>query len=113
MNLEHLLRELNAPRMGHVAREVRDPGASSLTFFDQPQPDALWGWRLLGHHISLNFTGHDQERISATPMMIGAQPARVGVFRPLGEEEDPAVALLRSQSLEHYDHSVLPLLSAA
>jgi hypothetical protein len=113
MNLEHLLRELNAPRMGHVAREFRDPGAYYLTFFDQPQPDALWGWRLLGHHISLNFTVHDQERISATPMMIGAQPARVGVFRPLAEEEDLAFALLRSLSAEQRDRTVIHHLSPA
>ena len=113
MNLEHLLRELNAPRMGHVAREFRDPGAYYLTFFDQPQPDALWGWRLLGHHISLNFTVHDQERISATPMMIGAQPARVGVFRPLAEEEDLAFALLRSLSDEQRDRTVIHHLSPA
>ena len=113
MNLEHLLRELNAPRMGHVAREFRDPGAYYLTFFDQPQPDALWGWRLLGHHISLNFTVHDQERISATPMMIGAQPARVGVFRPLAEEEDLAFALLRSLSDEQRGRTVIHHLSPA
>jgi hypothetical protein len=113
MNLEHLLRELNQPRMGHVARDFRDPGGYFLTFFGQPQPDAVWGWRLVGHHISLNFTVHEQERISATPMMIGAEPARIGVFRPLAEEEDLAFALLRSLSAEQRERTVIHPLSPA
>ena len=39
INLEHLLREIDQPRIGHVARDFRDPGGYFLTFFDQPQPD--------------------------------------------------------------------------
>jgi Protein of unknown function (DUF3500) len=113
MNLEHLLREINQPVMGHLARDFRDPGAYFLTFFGQPQPDSVWGWRLVGHHISLNFTVHEQERISATPMMIGAEPARVGVFRPLAEEEDLAFALLRSLTAEQRDRTVVYHLSPA
>ena len=31
-------------------------------------------------------------------MMIGAEPARIGVFRPLAEEEDLAFALLHALS---------------
>ena len=113
INLEHLLREINTPRMGQVARDFRDPGGYFLTFFDQPQPDAVWGWRLVGHHISLNFTIHEQERISATPMMIGAEPARIGVFRPLAEEEDLAFALLRALTPAQRDRTVLHPLSPA
>jgi hypothetical protein len=113
MNLEHLLREINEPRMGHVARDFRDPGGYFLTFFDQPQPDSWWGWRLVGHHISLNFTIQEQERISATPMMIGAEPARIGVFRPLAEEEDLAFALLRSLSAQQRERTVIHPLSPA
>src|SRR3954471_12133254 len=48
MSLEHVLRELNAPMFGHVAAHFRDPEGYFLTFFDQPQPDSDWGWRLVG-----------------------------------------------------------------
>lgn len=96
MSLEHVLREMNAPVFGHIAAVFRDPEAYFLTFFEQPQPDRHWGWRLVGHHLSLNFTIVGQDRIAVTPLLFGAEPARVGPFRILAEEEDHAFCLLRS-----------------
>ncbi len=94
MSNEHVLRELNLPVFGHVAATFRDARGYFLTFFGQPQPDATWGWRLVGHHLSLNVTVVDGDVVNATPFLLGAEPARIGPFRILGEEEDAAFALL-------------------
>ncbi|MDQ2852783.1 MAG: DUF3500 domain-containing protein [Actinomycetota bacterium] len=91
---EHVLRELNLPVFGHVAATFRDARGYFLSFFGQPQPDTTWGWRLVGHHLSINVTVVDGELVNATPFLIGAEPARFGPFRILGEEEDAAFTLL-------------------
>ena len=93
---EHLLRELNLPLFGHTAATFRDARGYFLTFFGQPQPDTTWGWRLVGHHLSLNITVADGDLVNATPFLLGAEPARFGPFRILGEEEDAAFLLLDS-----------------
>ena len=78
MSLEHVLRELNEPVFGHVAAHFRDPEGYFLTFFNQPQPDSDWGWRLVGHHLSLNFTVAGQDLLASTPAAarVGTGPAR-------------------------------------
>src|SRR5260370_7008764 len=91
---EHVLRELNLPVFGHIAPTFRDARGYFLSFFGQPQPDTTWGWRLVGHHLSINITVLDGELVSATPFLLGAEPARFGPFRILGEEEDAAFVLL-------------------
>ncbi|MFJ8748753.1 DUF3500 domain-containing protein [Streptomyces sp. NPDC102441] len=96
MSNEHVLRELNLPLFGHIAPIFRDARGYFLTFFGQPQPDTTWGWRLVGHHLSLNITVVDGDLVSATPFLLGAEPARFGPFRILGEEEDTAFELLDS-----------------
>jgi hypothetical protein len=93
---EHVLRELNQPVFGHVAATFRDARGYFLSFFGQPQPDTTWGWRLVGHHLSVNVTVVDGDLVSATPFLLGAEPAHFGPFRILGEEEDSAFALLGS-----------------
>ena len=96
MSLEHVLRELNAPDFGHVAAHFRDPEGYFLTFFEQPQPDSHWGWRLVGHHLSLNFTIAGQDLLAVTPFLLGSEPGRFGPFRILGQEEDLGFSLLGS-----------------
>ncbi len=96
MNNEHVLRELNLRVFGHVAATFRDARGYFLTFFGQPQPDTTWGWRLVGHHLSINVTVVDGDLVSATPFLLGAEPARFGPFRILGEEEDTAFLVLDS-----------------
>lgn len=109
MSNEHVLRELNLPVFGHVAATFRDARGYFLTFFGQPQPDTTWGWRLVGHHLSLNITVVDGDLLTATPFLLGAEPARIGPFRILGEEEDTAFVLLdqlttaqRSEAVIHH-----------
>ncbi|MFF1924566.1 DUF3500 domain-containing protein [Streptomyces sp. NPDC058221] len=112
MTNEHVLRELNLPVFGHVAATLRDARGYFLTFFGQPQPDTTWGWRLVGHHLSISLTVVDGDLINATPFLIGAEPARFGPFRILGEEEDAGFVLLDgltgSQREEAVIHSKPP-----
>jgi len=104
---EHVLREINLPVFGHVAATFRDARGYFLSFFGQPQPDTTWGWRLVGHHLSLNVTVVDGDLISATPFLMGAEPARFGPFRILGEEEDAGFALLDSLDAERLRRTVI------
>ena len=104
---EHMLRELNLPVFGHVAATFRDAGGYFLTFFGQPQPDTTWGWRLVGHHLSINVTVVDGDLVSATPFLLGAEPARFGPFRILGEEEDAAFVLLDSLVASQQEQAII------
>ena len=107
MTNEHMLRELNLPLFGHVAASLRDARGYFLTFFGQPQPDSTWGWRLVGHHLSINITVVSGELVNTTPFLLGAEPARFGPFRILGEEEDTAFALLDSLTDSQRDRAVI------
>jgi hypothetical protein len=107
MSNEHVLRELNLPVFGHVAATFRDARGYFLSFFGQPQPDTTWGWRLVGHHLSINVTVVDGDLVNATPFLLGAEPARIGPFRILGEEEDAAFVLLDGLTAGQREQAVI------
>jgi hypothetical protein len=107
MSNEHVLRELNLPVFGHVAATFRDARGYFFTFFGQPQPDTTWGWRLVGHHLSINVTVVDGDLVNATPFLLGAEPARFGPFRILGEEEDAAFVLLDELTAGQLEQAVI------
>lgn len=71
--------------------------------FGEPGAET-WGWRLEGHHISINVT-LTGATLSATPFFLGANPATATdaagrtISRPLAPEEDVALALIGS--LDH------------
>ena len=93
MVLEDVLDELEG------GRADRHAGDYWLVVFGDPGDDP-WGWRFEGHHLSVNHTVADG-RVSATPLFLGANPARVSeagatLLRPLGREEDLALDLLAS-----------------
>lgn len=72
---------------------VRDPGAYHLTIFGEPSTTRTWGWRLEGHHLSLNVTLVDGVRPIAAPAFLGAAPS---TSRVLGREEELGFRLLAS-----------------
>src|SRR5947209_2801908 len=51
MSLEQVLKELE-----HGKGPARDPLNYAFTVFGTPGPKTTWGWRVEGHHPSLNFT---------------------------------------------------------
>ena len=83
-----------------------------LAFFGRPGFEDTWGWRFLGHHLSLSYTIIEQRYLAATPCGMGAQSACAGLLRPLAPEEDQAFALLGSlpaqQRNEAMIHTVAP-----
>lgn len=97
MRLEHILRSIESDREN--VDEIRHPGKYWLAVFGDPGGEKPWGWRIEGHHLSLNFSVVPGEGIAAAPSFYGANPAEVreGPFmglRVLGEEEALARKLL-------------------
>src|SRR5437879_13096867 len=77
---------------------TRDLDNYSVSVFGTPGPDARWGWRLEGHHLSLNFTLVPGKPLAVTPAFFGAKPAEVrsgpwAGLRTLAREEDLGRAL--------------------
>lgn len=57
--------------------EYRNPGKYYFTIFGDPGTAKPWGWRMEGHHLSLNFSATDKTLLSGTPAFMGANPAIV------------------------------------
>ena len=62
---------------GDSARFLRDPGLYFFNVFGSPGAETPWGWRVEGHHLSLNYTFAGGELRSPTPSFFGANPAEV------------------------------------
>jgi len=82
--------------------ETYDPGNYAVTIFGMPAAREPWGWRLDGHHLSINFT-HSPETVAVTPTFFGANPAEVETgevkgLRVLGAAEDDGRSLINSLS---------------
>jgi hypothetical protein len=98
MATENILRELEAidRRFGVFAGDFRDPDAYWFSFFGRPGFEDTWGWRVVGHHLSLNFTIVAQRYLTVTPLAMGAMPIPAGVLDPLGEHCRVALDILLS-----------------
>jgi len=98
MSLEQILYDIEnqAPK--------RDAEMYYVTVFGQPGKGA-WGWRVEGHHVSLNFSLAGEEVLAVTPTFFGTNPAEIKSgprkgLRVLGGEEDIARKLVTSLSAE-------------
>jgi hypothetical protein len=96
MSLEQVLRDLE---QGHGP--ARDPELYFFTIFGRPNTNGIWGWRVEGHHLSLNLLIVEGQEISATPSFFGSNPGEVvdgprRGLRVLGAEEDLARQLVKS-----------------
>jgi hypothetical protein len=94
MSLEQILYDLE-----HQAAQ-RDADLYFVTVFGEPGK-AAWGWRVEGHHLSLNFALEGDQVLAVTPSFFGANPARIQSgprqgLRVLGNEEDLARELVKS-----------------
>lgn len=68
-----------------------------LAFFGDPS-DKNWGFKVEGHHLSVNFT-FINDKLSVTPMFVGTDPAEYMTteyagLRILGQEEDLGLKLI-------------------
>jgi hypothetical protein len=73
MSLEKILLE----QEGSKSAMVRNPGWYFFTIFGTPSKTGKWGWRVEGHHLSMNFTMEGTQVVSSTPCFFGANPAEV------------------------------------
>jgi hypothetical protein len=95
IELELVLRE-----MGENP-SFRDPELYYFSVFGSPGPEAPWGLRAEGHHLSLNFTVVGDSLVATAPAFMGANPAEVRVgsrvgLRVLAAEEDLARELIHA-----------------
>lgn len=101
MALEQILREIEHERPD--VNEIRHPAKYWFSVFGNPRADEPWGWRVEGHHLSLNLAVVPNEGVAAAPSFYGANPAEVRTgnaagLRVLGAEEDLARKLMAAMS---------------
>ncbi|MFM9838147.1 MAG: DUF3500 domain-containing protein [Cyclobacteriaceae bacterium] len=83
MELENVLRVVE----GRDANDThRDPLNYYITIFGTPSKDKSWGWRMEGHHVSINFASLNNELVSSTPSFFGSNPAIVQRGEQKGNE---------------------------
>jgi hypothetical protein len=98
--LESVLRELEGRAPGD---NYRDPLNYFFTFFGTPSTSGVWGWRIEGHHLALNFTSVNGLIESSTPSFFGANPGIVPKGAEIGkqvlkQETDLGFVLINSLS---------------
>ena len=72
MSLENVLKDME--KKGTM---VRNPNWYFVSIFGKPSKTGKWGWRIEGHHLSVNFTLDRGQIESPTPFMFGSNPADV------------------------------------
>src|SRR5262245_40953872 len=98
---------VNVIQLEEVLRQIemiglsRDPENYAFSVFGTPADAAPWGWRVEGHHLSLNFTLVPGKPIAVTPAVMGANPATVksgakAGIRTLEQEQELGLSLARS-----------------
>ena len=106
IKLEDVLREIESASI-----DYRNPGKYYFSIFGTPAKDSIWGWRLEGHHVSLNFSSENNELTSATPGFMGANPAVVPSgaqkgLQILKDETEAGFALLNSLSAQQKEKTI-------
>ncbi|MBR7825579.1 DUF3500 domain-containing protein [Actinospica sp. MGRD01-02] len=107
MAMENVLRETGAARFGVAAADMRNPDLYFFSFFGRPSHEETWGWRVVGHHLSLNYTIVDQRFLSVTPCNMGSQPLAAGVIAPLREDDRLGFRLLDALSPEQRTRAII------
>lgn len=99
----HLQKEINDDTYKFVQTLQWSHRNYFFAFFGKPG-EKQWGYKLEGHHLSVNFTFTD-DQISVTPFFIGTDPAEFMIseyagWRVLGQEEDLGLQFIRMLSPE-------------
>ena len=110
MSLEEILFDLEGKgTRGNTP--TRDAELYYFTIFGQPGGNP-WGWRVEGHHLSLNFVVNKDEVLAVTPSFFGTNPARIlegprKGLRVLGQEEDLGRDFVKSLNAEQCKTAIL------
>jgi hypothetical protein len=99
-----------------TARERRDPEKYFVSVFGEPSMKGTWGWRVEGHHLSLNFTIKDGQLLRATPSFFGSNPGEVregprAGTRILGLEEELGRDLAKSLNDEQWKKALVDVVA--
>jgi hypothetical protein len=99
MSLEQILQDMEGP----TRKFPRDPELYHFSIFGTPADKGSWGWRVEGHHLSVNFTLIDGKVVAGTPSFMGTNPGEVKTgrragLRVLGAEEELGRELVKSLS---------------
>ena len=97
IDLENVLLEME----GNA--DFRDSNKYTVAFYGNPDKDSLWAWSFEGHHLSLNFSILNKNKISIAPRFMGASPATIKEGKRKGErilahEEDYGLQLINALS---------------
>ena len=97
---EAILHAIEAAGPPEARRWVRDSNRYYLSVFGEPNATGPWGWRVEGHHLSVNYTELGRSGHVVSPVFFGANPARVpsgpkAGLRILAAEEDLARELVK------------------
>jgi hypothetical protein len=106
MSLDAVLKVLE-----HGTGPVRDPEGYFFSIFGEPSGKQPWGYRVEGHHLSLNFT-ISQGKVIGAPTFFGANPAKVlegprAGLRVLGREEDLGRAFVSSLTADQQKTAIV------
>jgi Protein of unknown function (DUF3500) len=96
MTMEDVVRWMESDTTGH-----RDAERYHFAIFGKPTATGTWGWRVEGHHLSLNFVIKNGGLVSSTPTFFGGNPHEVPEgplkgMRALEREEDLGMALVNA-----------------
>ncbi len=99
MSLDDILKQMENDQV-----DRRNPEKYYFSIFGEPKATGTWGFRVEGHHVSLNWTVSNG-RVASTPSFFGSNPAEVrqgprAGLRVLAREEDTARELLTALTAE-------------
>ena len=108
ISLEQILKEMEQGR-----GPARDPETYFFSIFGKPGPSGTWGWRVEGHHLSLNFTVADGRAVAGAPSFMGTNPGEVRQgprkgLRVLAMEEDLGRQLVQALDDGQKKTAILP-----
>jgi len=109
MSLEQILKEAEAGGRGGF---VRDPDGYCFLVFGEPSESGTWGFRIEGHHLTLNFTLSGGKVVAHTPHFMGSNPAEIRTgpragLRVLSREEDLGRELVKSLDAQQQTAAVI------
>ncbi len=117
IRLEEVLRRLETFGL------MRDPDNYAFTVFGNPGPSTAWGWRVEGHHLSLNFTlvpgppssAPIRQRFPRVPRRAGAlsPPSRTWVGRSRGASATRSAPAASSRPSRSATSSAAPAAQTA
>ena len=110
MSLEQILSEIEG-KAAQPNSPIRDAELYYFTIFGKPGV-GIWGWRVEGHHLSLNFVCDEKDVLAITPSFFGSNPAQIlegprKGLRVLGHEEDLGRAFVKSLTPEQQKTAVI------